>query len=84
MTIFLSKCFRDTKSVIASDSLYLPRIHPNSVPLYDSLNAGEPYIIANKLFTGIMPLTIALFVPYPATSLLFYGISYLIYSVSVC
>ena len=37
----LSRLTSDTKTIIQSDNLYLPRLTPNGIPIYDSLRAGK-------------------------------------------
>lgn len=60
------------KSDIASDSLYLPRIHYNGVPVYHSVDKASKYLVINKLVSKIAPAFILFLVPEPAPSLLTY------------
>jgi hypothetical protein len=71
------------KSVISSDALFLPRIHENSIPIYDSIDKASTYLIINKIASRIVPFSIAFFVPEPALALLTYGMLYYVYYVII-
>lgn len=44
----------DNKTVLRSDNLYLPRLTPNGVPIYDSLKAGA-YVLHFQNLAKIAP-----------------------------
>jgi hypothetical protein len=48
---------------LASDSLYLPKITENGIPLYDSIDKVSNYITANKLITRVAPVLIITLCP---------------------
>jgi hypothetical protein len=77
----MGSLFAHPQSTIASDSLYLPRIHPNGQSLYDSLDKASTYMVINKLVTQVCPINILLFVPQPTLSLMLYGLLYYVYQV---
>lgn len=69
------------KSNLASDSLYLPKITENGIPIYDSVSkATSTYLIINKMWIQVFPLFILALSPLPALSTFTYGlISYAYY-----
>lgn len=71
------------KSDIASDSLYLPRIHCNGVPVYDSVDKASKYLTINKIVAKIAPTSILFLVPDPAASLLTYSLLFYVYYVTM-
>lgn len=69
------------KSIISSDSLYLPRIYENSIPLYDIIDKASAYLTINKIATKLVPFNIAFFLPEPTLALFTYGLLYSVYYV---
>lgn len=51
------------KSSLASDTLHLPRIYPEAVPVYDSVDSVNNFIILNKALTQLAPFLIIFVVP---------------------
>jgi hypothetical protein len=77
----IGRCVSHPKSVISSDSLYLPRIYESGIPLYDSIEKASAYMTINKIATKIVPFNIIFFLPEPTLSLLTYGLLYSVYYV---
>jgi hypothetical protein len=69
--------------VISSDSLYLPRIYENSIPIYDSIDKASTYLTINKIISKVVPFNIAFFLPEPSLALLAYGLLYSVYYVII-
>ncbi len=80
---FIGRWVSHPKSVISSDSLYLPRVYENSVPIYDSIDKASTYLIINKIVSKIVPFNIAFFLPEPSLALLSYGLFYSVYYVII-
>ena len=79
----IGRCVSHPKSVICSDSLYLPHIYENSIPLYDSVEKASAYLAINKIATKLIPFNIVFFLPEPTLSLFTYGLLYSVYFVIV-
>ena len=79
----IGKLVTNPKSVIASDSLHLPRITENGVSLYDSVESPKTYLIINKLWVRLTPFFIVGLAAQPALATLTYGFVSYIYFVIV-
>lgn len=50
----ITKLTSDTKVILQSDNLYLPRLSANGVPVYDSLNTSN-HLLLLKSFEAVVP-----------------------------
>jgi hypothetical protein len=69
------------KSAIASDTLYLPRITENGIPIYDSIDKSFNYSIINRLATQFAPALILTVFPQPGLAAFTYGVLAYVYYV---
>ena len=58
---------------IASDSLNLPKIHSEGVPIYDSIHGVSNEITTRKLLSKISPAIVIFLTSEPFISLFYYG-----------
>jgi hypothetical protein len=77
----LGKLVAHPSSALASDSLYLPKITGNGIPLYDSIDKASSYITANKLIARVAPVLIIGLCPQPALATMTYGLLTYVYYV---
>lgn len=69
---------------LSSDSLSLPKIAEDGVPVYDSVGcASSNYMILNKIWTIGSPIIVLGIAPQPALAALTYGIFSYIYYVAI-
>ena len=81
MARLVGSLVENPKSAIASDSLHLPKIYPEAVPVFDSVDSVGNYQIFNKALTRVAPVSILIFSPEPALTLAFYLLGGFIYNV---
>jgi hypothetical protein len=79
----LGKFVAHPKTVLASDSLYLPKITEDGIPIYDSVEKVSTYLTTNKIWTRVTPVLLLAFAPQPALATLTYGLLSYVYYVDL-
>ena len=58
MVKHIAKLASDKKTTLASDQMHLPRIVPNGVPVYESLNNGSLMRMVKSVEASYLPIAV--------------------------